>query len=90
MTLAPNEADSPPVIDANSVLPFPVTTQRLQVVPRRGSQNPQVRGGMKLKEFAQRHPLESTESRDVMVVKKLLGLLRAKTPDHTLTVLRVT
>ena len=90
MTLAPNEADSPPVIDANSVLPFPVTTQRLQVVPRRGSQNPQVRGGMKLKEFAQRDPFESTESRDVLVVKKLLGLFRAKTPDHSLKVLRVT
>ena len=76
VTLAPNEADSPPVIDANSVLPFPVATQCLQVVPRRGSQNPQVRGGMKLKEFAQGHPLESTEPRDVMVVKELLGLLQ--------------
>jgi len=90
MALAPNEADSPPVIDANSVLPFPVTTQRFQVVPGRGSQNPQVRGGMKLKECAQRHPFESTESRHVMVVKKLLGLLRAKIPDHSLKVLRVT
>jgi hypothetical protein len=40
MTLMPNEADSPSVIDANGVLPFPVAAQRLELVARRGSQNP--------------------------------------------------
>jgi hypothetical protein len=75
MTLAPNEADPPPIIDANGVLSFPIAMQRLQVVPRRGGQNPQIRGSMELKQFAQRHPLEATESPGVVIVKEFLGLL---------------
>jgi hypothetical protein len=35
----PNEADPPLVIDSNRMLTLPVASQRLQMIPGRGSQN---------------------------------------------------
>jgi hypothetical protein len=39
MTLTPNEADPPLVVDSNGMLSVPVAPQGLQMIPGRGSQN---------------------------------------------------
>jgi hypothetical protein len=39
MTLTPNEADPPLVVDSNGMLSVPVAPQCLQMIPGRGSQN---------------------------------------------------
>jgi len=83
MTGTPNAADPPWVIDLNGMLSLPVAPQRLQMITRRGSQNLQLCGGVKLEQFAQRDPLKGPERLAVTVMKKLLRLLRAKAPDHT-------
>jgi hypothetical protein len=83
MAITPNETDSPLIIDANGVLPFPVASQGLQLIPRRRSQNTQLRGSMQLEQFPQGDPFEGPEALAVLVVKKLLSFLRAKALDHT-------
>jgi hypothetical protein len=88
MTAAPNEADPPLVINSNRVLSLPAASQRLQVIPRWGGQVVEISRCMKLEQFPQGDPFDSTKTPAVLVVKKVLGFRRAKTPDHTPMILR--
>ena len=51
MAITPNRTDSPLLIDANRVLPFPTASQCFQLSSRRRSQNAQLCGGVKLEQF---------------------------------------
>jgi len=89
VAIAPNEADSPLLIDPDGMLSLPVTTQRLQLVSRWRRQYAQFRRGVQLQQFAQRHALEGTEAPGMLVLKQFLGFLRRKTQNHTLRIQRV-
>ncbi len=87
MAIAPDKADAPLIIDPDRVLSFPISSQRLQLVPWRRSQDPQFRRGVELEQFPQGNALDGAETLAVMIVEKLLGFLRAKALDHTPRVL---
>ncbi len=52
VTLAPPEADSPPFIDSDAVLPFAITRQLLETVPWRDPKICQLVGGIENQELA--------------------------------------
>jgi len=83
MAFAPDKADAPLIIDSDRVLSFPISSQRLQLVPRRRSQDPQFCRGVELEQFPQGNALDGAKTLAVMIVEKLLCFLRAKAPDHT-------
>ena len=90
VAMAPDKADAPLIIDSDRMLAVAVSSQRLQSIPRRRSQDSQFCRGVQLKQFAQRDAFDGAETLAVLVVKKLLGLLRAKALNHTPSVLRGT
>jgi hypothetical protein len=73
MTVAPSEADSPLVINSNRVLPLPIASQRLQVIPGRRGQIVEISRCMKLQQFPQGDPLDGAKTPAVLVVKKILS-----------------
>jgi hypothetical protein len=86
MAVAPHEADSPLIVDANGVLSFSVAAQSLQLIAGRRSQNAHFRRGMQLQQLPQRNALEGSKSPRMLVVKKLLGFLRREALNHQLMV----
>ncbi len=90
VAIAPDKADAPLSIDSDGVLPFAVSSQRLQLISRRRGQDAQFRRGMKLEEFPQGDAFDGAEAPAVMIMEKVLRLLRAKAPNHTPSILRDT
>jgi hypothetical protein len=90
MPLAPHKADPPLLIDADRVLPLPVSSESLQLISRRRSQDAKLRGRMQLEQLPQRHALEGTEVFVVLVVKELLSILRAEALNHMKSIQRKT
>jgi len=83
MTVVPSEANSPLVINSNRVLPLPVASQRLQVIPRWRGQVVEISRCVKLEQFPQGDPFDSAKTPAVLIVEKILGFRRSKAPDHT-------
>ncbi len=80
--IAPDKADPPLIVDSDRILTVPISSQRLQSIPGKRSQDSQFSRGVELKQFAQRGSFDGLEPLAVMVVKKLLDLPRGKTEDH--------
>jgi hypothetical protein len=53
MTFSLNEANPPLVVDSNRMLSLPFAPQCFQMIPRWGRKDIQLRGGVKLEQFAQ-------------------------------------
>jgi hypothetical protein len=90
VTIAPNKANAPLIIDSDRMLAFAIPPQRLQLVARRRGQNPQVRGGMELEQLPQGNALDRAEALATMVMEKFLRLFRAKALNHLSSILRMT
>jgi len=90
MAAAPNEADTPLLIDSNRMLTSSRAAQCLQAVARRRREYSQFSGGMQLEQLSESDPLDVTEALTALVRKKPLGFLRAKAPDHIDILLRGT
>ena len=58
VTLAPPEADSPPLVDSDTVLPFPITGQLLETVTWRYPKIRQFLGSIEDQKLATRHPYD--------------------------------
>jgi hypothetical protein len=86
VTVAPDKADAPLVVDPDRVLTLSLSSQGLQSIARRRSQDSQLSRGVKLQQFAQGHSFDGTEALAVMIVKEILGLPREKASDHTFNV----
>lgn len=83
VAVPPAEANAPPLVDADTVLPTPVTLERFQPVPWRDSQIVKALGGVQLDEFAQHHPVESDrEAAPWPAGEQALGLAVGEAPDH--------
>ena len=78
VAIAPDKADAPLSIDSDGVLPFAVSSQRLQLISRRRGQDAQFRRGMKLEEFPQGDAFDGAEAPAVMIVEKVLRLLQRR------------
>jgi hypothetical protein len=74
IAIAPDKADAPLVVDANAVLPFPITSQRFQVIARRRPQIAKFRGDVQLPQLSLGHPFASPKAFDSLPAVKLFGL----------------
>jgi len=80
--VAPDKADAPLIVDANTVLPFSVTFKRFQVISRGRRQVTWLRGNVQLPEFSLGHPLESPDPPDALPGMKLFRIFRPEGLDH--------
>ncbi len=83
MTVSPLEADTPLVVDANAVLPFPRPAKFFESIGGRGAQITQRRGVVKHPELAQGYLLNlGRESARPLTGEDFLGLTIPKGLDH--------
>jgi hypothetical protein len=80
---APEEADSPSIVDPDTILTLPVTTKRLKPVSRNCRHVLQFLGVVQHPKFPPRHRSNVAESAALLALKKLLGLLAAEGSYHT-------
>ena len=81
--VAPDEANSPLVVDPDTGLTLPVTTQRLKPVSWNCRHILQFLGAVQHPKLSPRHRSNVAESAALLAFKKLLGLLAAEGPYHT-------
>src|ERR1035437_8813715 len=81
--VAPTEANSPLVVDPDTMLALPVTTQRLKSVSWNCRHVLQLLGVVQHPKLPPCHRSNVAESAALLTVKKLLGLLRAEGSYHT-------
>jgi hypothetical protein len=70
LSIPPDEAESPLIIDANAVLTHPIPLQRFQPVTRRDPEVIQPPSRVKIQQFASRHSLERSKPGDVAIAKQ--------------------
>jgi hypothetical protein len=81
--VAPNEADAILVVDANAVLAFTISAERLKPIPGRDLQVSDSRGSIEHLEFLQRRfPETSRDAPGAFLVPQPLGVSIAETLDH--------
>jgi hypothetical protein len=80
--VAPDKADAPLIVDANTVLPFSVAFKRFQVISRGRGKVTKLRGNIQLPEFPLCHPFESPKPPDALPRMKLFRIFRPKRLDH--------
>jgi hypothetical protein len=86
ITVFPNKADAPLVVDANAVLPFSVALERLKAIAGRNLQVSQDSGSTEHSQFSKCHPLNVPgQFPRPFSLEKVLGLFVFKTSDHPFT-----
>jgi hypothetical protein len=79
----PQEADTPPVINPDAVLPRTISAKGFEPIAGRSSQIAQFRGGIQLGQLSLRDSFERQESLDSLAIMETPGILRTERPDHT-------
>jgi hypothetical protein len=74
VSITPNKADSPLVVDPDAVLTLAVPFQFLQPIPRRHAQVLERHRSMEQQQLSSRHSLEAPEAWHVLVVKEPLDV----------------
>ena len=80
--LGPVEADPPPVVNANTVLSYPIATESFQPVTRDRSQIGNDHGRIHLIELSLRHCGNALELPAELPPEDPLGLFVPERPDH--------
>ena len=80
--VAPNKADAPLIVDANTVLPFSVAFERFQMISRGRGKVTKLRGNIQLPEFPLCYPLESPKPPDALPRVELFRIFRPERLDH--------
>ncbi len=86
IAIAPHEADAPLIVDANAALSLSVAFERLQLITGGRREVTEFCRDVQLPKFPLCHPLETSESLDVLPRMELCCLLRPEGLDHTLIV----
>jgi hypothetical protein len=86
--VGPYEADSPLIVDANAVLPFAVTPQSFQVIPRRRLHEVQGLGRIQLRESPLCDGQERLEPARALALVKRQGVFALERLDHAPSILR--
>ena len=87
-SLLPAKADSPLIVDTDTVLPFAIALERLKMITRR---NPQIGNGTRLievKQLAPRYPLDRPKAWHHTIMEQGFGVAASKRFDHGFSVLR--
>jgi hypothetical protein len=74
IAIAPDKADAPLVVDADTVLPFAIASQRFQVIARRRPQIAKFGGDIQLPQLSLGQPFASPKAFDSLPAVKLFGL----------------
>ena len=82
----PDKADTPLVVDANAMLPFPIASQYFQMIAGRRLQIAEFGGNIQLAQLSLSHSLESSKAFDSLPSVKLFGLGRPERLDHLASV----
>ena len=82
ISVTPDKADAPLIVDPNAVLASSIAFQGFQTIARRGREVAKLRSNVQLPKLALRHPLESPEPFDALPGVKLFRLLRAEGLNH--------
>ena len=90
VAVAPNEAESPLIVDTNTMLSLPITTQCFQAVARWRDQVAQFRRTVQLSEFSARDPLDCLKSAHRLPVVKPPGFGAAERLNHYFIVFWIT
>ena len=88
VSVAPNETDTPLIVNPNTMLPFLVAAQRLQTVPGRRDQVTQFRRAIQLPQLATRDVLDRLKTPAAMAVMKPLCLRTPEQFNHQFMVYR--
>lgn len=83
IAIAPDKTETPLVINANTMLPFAFTVQRLQSIPRWRCQVAEFCGALQLPKLSARDPLDRMKTPAALAVVKLLSLQTAERPNHS-------
>jgi hypothetical protein len=89
ISVAPNEAKPPLIVDPDAVLSFPVTTQCFQMVAGWCCEIAKFRGAVQLPKFSSSNPFYRSKTPTGHTLVKPLGLRAAERPDHHLIVFRL-
>jgi len=89
VALMPFKADSPLLVDADGILPFPFASQSVKHVSWIQHQGLQARGGMEHHQSLSCLPFEGLETSNASVVKEFFGIPTGKGLDHTGRILRL-
>ena len=82
--MSPAKADSPLIIDADTVLSSPLASEFLQPVARRYAQVVQIVGAVEHLQLSFSLCTKGPEPSRRTAVEKFLGVARSKRPDHLL------
>ena len=81
--MAPDEADSPLIIDADAVLALAVASQPFETIPRGSRKVAEFDGGIEHSQFPSRHLLERLKALDPLAAMQTIRIMRAEALDHT-------
>ena len=79
---SPDKADSPLIVDPDTVLPLPVTDQHLDPIPWNRRQIFQFLSVIEHPQFSPRNRFDAFEPASPFAVEQLLGLLGAERSNH--------
>ena len=88
VAVSPCKANTPLIVDANTVLAFPVAFKSPQTIAWRRRQVSKFRRDIKLTELALRDALEGSKSLDAPPIMEMLRLFRSKGLKHTMSIYR--
>ena len=80
--VTPDEADAPPIIDPNAVLPATVALERLQAISRRRAKIRKAGCRIKHVKLAQRYRFDRSELGRCLALVQRLGAPVLERPDH--------
>jgi hypothetical protein len=84
LAVTPDEADSPLVIDPNTMLTSSISLKRLKSVARRNAKILQPDGGIKVEQFTPAHAFDGLKRWHRLVLEQGLRFAASKRPDQDL------
>jgi hypothetical protein len=84
VSVFPTKADPPLIVDPDTVLPFAVSLQGFQPVPRRNAKVLKVPGQVKIQEPPPCNAFDRTKPRYVQIIEQRPCFGVAEGPDHEL------
>jgi hypothetical protein len=83
LAVSPDEADSPLVVDSDTVPSSPISPERFEPVTRGNPEFVQSLGGMDVEKFAPGHALDRPEPKHGPILEKQFGVMTSKRPGYS-------
>ena len=82
LAVSPDEANSPLVVDSNTVLPGPISLEGFEAVARGNPKFLQPFGGVEVEESAPGHPFDRPEPEHGPILEERLAVTASKRPNQ--------